>query len=69
MSLVDLTGKFENQDNSVSQNLINVIIKQAFRETDLKQIGRAPRFFDVKRIQDLKESNLRILSGFKASAV
>lgn len=44
---VYLDSQFRNQDNSTNQNLINVIIKQAFRETDLKQIGKAPRFFDV----------------------
>jgi hypothetical protein len=65
---VQLNGKFENQDNTVSQNLINVIIKQAFRDTDLKQIGKIPRFFDTKNVIDLAQSKLRILSGFKASA-
>ncbi len=35
-SIVQLDGKFQNQDNTVSQNLINIIIKQAFRDTDLK---------------------------------
>ena len=52
----------------MSQNLINVIIKQAFRDTDLKQIGKIPRFFDTKNVIDLAQSKLRILSGFKASA-
>lgn len=68
-SVVTMDGKFENQDNSVNQNLINIIIKQAFRETDLKQIGKTPRFFDLKQMQDIKKSQLRILSGFKASAL
>jgi hypothetical protein len=42
--------------------MINVIIKEAMRSTDLKQIGKAPRFFD------LSEKGLKIWSGFKASA-
>lgn len=67
-SIVQLDGKFENSDNSVSQNLINIIIKQAFRDTDLKQIGKVPRFFDTQNAIELTQSNLRILSGFKASA-
>jgi hypothetical protein len=33
---VVLTNDFVNKENSVSQNLLNVIIKQAFRETNLK---------------------------------
>jgi len=53
-SIVQLDGKFENSDNSVSQNLINIIIKQAFRDTDLKQIGKVPRFFDTKNAIDLE---------------
>ena len=32
---------------SVMYQLLNIIIKQAFRETALKQVGKAPRFFDV----------------------
>lgn len=32
---------------SVMYQLLNIIIKQAFRETKLKQVGKAPRFFDV----------------------
>jgi hypothetical protein len=47
-SIVQLNGEFSNSANSVSQNLINIIIKQAFRETNLKQIGKVPRFFDVQ---------------------
>lgn len=48
-----LSDKFNNSDNSVAQNLLNIIIKQAFRDTDLKQIGKTPRFFDVKNFTDL----------------
>jgi len=52
----------------VSQNLINVILKQAFRETNLKQLGRSPRFFDVNNPVDLSHVGLKMWSGFKASA-
>lgn len=31
-----LEGRFDNSENTVQQSLINIIIKQAFRETDLK---------------------------------
>jgi hypothetical protein len=33
---VALDDKFQNADNTTAQNLINVIIKQAFRETKLR---------------------------------
>lgn len=36
LSLVTLEDKFDNQDNTVTQTLINIIIKQAFRDTNLK---------------------------------
>lgn len=63
-----LTEDFINKENSVSQNLLNVIIKQAFRETNLKQLGRSPRFFDVQNPVDLSRAGLMMWHGFKASA-
>jgi len=63
-----LKETFNNKDNDVSQNLINVILKQAFRETNLKQLGRSPRFFDVNSPVDLSRIGLTMWSGFKASA-
>ena len=65
---IHLTDNFENKANEISQNLINVILKQAFRETNLKQLGRSPRFFDVNRPTNLPNIGLRMWSGFKASA-
>ena len=65
---VTLDDEFQNAQNSVSQAIINIIIKQAFRDTNLRQIGKAPRFFDVKSPLNLPRDNLMIWSGFKASA-
>ena len=48
VTTVNMSGEFANKDNTVAQNLINIIVKQAFRDTTLKQIGRSPRFFDVQ---------------------
>lgn len=48
--------------------VLNLIVNQAFRETNLKQIGRNPRFFDIDNAIDLSRSNLLIIPGFKASA-
>lgn len=68
MTTVNLSGEFANKDNSVAQNLINIIVKQGFRDTALKQIGRSPRFFDMEHPITLERQGLRIWSGFKASA-
>ena len=46
-TIFTLGGSFSNKDNDVKQQLINVIIKDAFRSTDLKQVGKTPRFFDT----------------------
>ena len=67
-TMIHLTENFENKANEISQNLINVILKQAFRETNLKQLGRSPRFFDVNNPTNLPNIGLRMWSGFKASA-
>ena len=55
VTTVNMSGEFSNKDNSVAQNLINIIVKQGFRDTSLKQIGRSPRFFDVNSPIYLKQ--------------
>lgn len=67
-AVVTLGGSFSNKENDVKQQLINVIIKDAFRSTDLKQVGKTPRFFDTKNPLLLHDQGLKIFSGFKASA-
>lgn len=56
------------EDNNVIFNLINIIIKQAFRETDLRQIGKQPRFFDISKAVSVEGSGLQACPGFRASA-
>jgi len=49
MTKVSMASKDMPVDSqSVMYQLLNIIIKQAFRETSLKQVGKAPRFFDVE---------------------
>jgi hypothetical protein len=60
------TSKME--DHSVIHNLINIIIKQAFRDTDLRQIGKQPRFFDISKAIAVEGSGLQACPGFRASA-
>ncbi len=49
-------GKME--DHNVMHTLLNIIVKQAFRETNLRQIGRQPRFFDVSKAIEVEGSGL-----------
>lgn len=66
-----LDANFINSQTSVCQAVFNVILKNAFRQTHLKQIGRDPRFFDYEQpiIDDkLTAMKLQVLHGFKASA-
>ena len=51
-----------------SQNLLNIIIKSALRESRFRQIGRAPRFFDFINSVKLQDMDLQIMNGFKMSA-
>lgn len=65
-----LDADFINSKNSVCSAILNVIIKNAFRKTHLKQIGRDPWFFDYEDpIQDdnLRAMKLQVLRGYKAS--
>ena len=66
--MVSLNGTFSNKENDVKQQIVNVIIKDAFRSTDLRQIGKTPRFFDTSNPIVMQREGLKIWSGFKASA-
>jgi hypothetical protein len=56
------------EDHNVFHTLLNIIIKDAFRGTSLKQIGKAPKFFDMQKGVSLPDSGLMMWPGFKASA-
>lgn len=50
--------------------ILNIIFKNAFRQTHLRQIGRDPKFFDYEHpIKDpkLDQMQLQVLYGYKAS--
>lgn len=49
-----------HESQTVMQQLLNIIIKAAFRETNLKQIGKAPRFFDVQNPIVMQQAGLQI---------
>ena len=66
--MFDFKADFTNKENSVSQNLLNIIIKSALRESRFRQIGRQPRFFDFVNSVKLQEMDLQIMNGFKMSA-
>ena len=48
--------------------IINVIVKQAMSETGLLQFGHRPRFFDASKPIVVKDLDMEIWGGFKASA-
>lgn len=56
------------EDDHVAHTLLNVIIKEAFRSTHLRQLGRVPRFFDGDLALTLEASRMQIWPGFRASA-
>lgn len=56
------------EDHSVQSTLINIIIKEAFRQSNLKQIGKIPRFFDPSKALEVEGTGLLIMPGFRASA-
>lgn len=56
------------EDHNVFHTLLNIIIKDAFRGTKLKQIGKAPKFFNMDKGINMPESGLMMWPGFKASA-
>jgi hypothetical protein len=56
------------EDHNMIFNLINIIIKQALRDTDLRQIGKQPRFFDISKAITVENSGLQACPGFRASA-
>lgn len=56
------------EDHTVAHTLINIVIKEAFRQTNLRQIGKTPRFFDETRKKQTPLENMEIMPGFRASA-
>jgi hypothetical protein len=56
------------EDHNIMHTLLNIIVKQAFRETKLRQIGKQPRFFDVSKAIEIEGSGLQACPGFRASA-
>ncbi len=57
------------ENNHIAQTLINNILKKAFEDTNFKQIGKLPRFFDSSRstVLDSQFGDLMAVPGFKAS--
>lgn len=68
---IDHTGELTvntQQDSQAMSQILNVIVKQAMSETGLLQFGHRPRFFDATSPIDVRELDMQIWSGFKASA-
>jgi len=61
-----MTAKME--DHNVIHNLINTILKQAFRDTNLRQIGRRANYFDMDKKVEIEGGQVISCPGFKATA-
>jgi len=55
-------------DNDISHTLLNILLKEGFRQTSLRQLGAIPRFFDTKKAVQATE-DLMIMPGFRATAM
>ena len=55
------------EDNNIIHTVLNNIIKQAFRDTNLTQIGKAPRYFDLSKKFNLDDEIISC-PGFRAAA-
>jgi hypothetical protein len=64
----DNIGAIKMEDHNVANTLINIIIKEAFRQTNLRQIGKSPRFFDLTKALEIDGTDLQVWPGFRASA-
>lgn len=51
----------------MKQTVLNLIIKAAFKDTKMKQIGRRPNFFDMEN-PVFFPGNIKVLKGYKTSA-
>lgn len=48
--------------------VLNVVVKEAMRETGLVQMGKRPQFYNPLNSMNVDGLNLQIWSGFKTSA-
>lgn len=61
-------SKLKMEDHNVAHTLLNIIVKEAFRQTKLRQIGKMPRFFDTTKAIEIPGTDLQMWPGFRASA-
>jgi hypothetical protein len=64
----DLQHGAKMADQQVIHMLLNNIIKDAFRSTQLRQIGTLPRFFDMDKAIPVAQTGLLACPGFRAAA-
>lgn len=64
----EMLSKASTKDNIVITNVVNNILKQAFRETSLTQIGKDTKFFDLANTMEFDGSDMTISPGFRGTA-
>jgi len=48
--------------------VLNVVVKEAMRETGLIQMGKRPQFYSYENPMSVENMNIQIWNGFKTSA-
>ena len=76
--VIDHTGEYivntsdidkpQRADCQAMSQILNVILKEAMKQTGLMQIGNRPKFFNTSAPTELPDMNMQIWSGFKACA-
>lgn len=65
------TGNLENvskKDSQALNQILNIVLIEAMKETGMVQFGKRPRFFNHQDPIDVKDMNMQIWKGFKISA-
>ena len=57
----------KNADHGVAMNFLNLIVKSALRQSDMKQIGNLPRYFLPKNRRRVEFLDMEVWPGFQTT--
>ena len=61
-------NKTDRKNCQAMSQVLNVVVKQAMRETGLIQMGKRPQFYSYENPMSVENMNIQIWSGFKTCA-